>query len=288
MAEIINGKAIAEAIGQELLDRIRTLKQNGVIPGLGVILIGDDSASRVYVRNKKRTGEKLGITVEIEHLPAEVEVSKVERIVRGWNTNPEIDGIIIQLPLPPQFERLRVLDMVDPRKDVDGFSSQNLGLLLSGRPRFIPATPQGVLEILKRTRTRVKGRHCVIVGRSTIVGRPMAVLLLRKTDDNFGDGTVTVCHSRTENLPAFTKTADILIVAVGRPRMIKKEMVKRGAVVIDVGSSRVEDKWVGDVDDGVRDVAEKITPVPGGVGPLTVIMLMKNTVQAAEWRLRHS
>ncbi|RKX69663.1 bifunctional 5,10-methylene-tetrahydrofolate dehydrogenase/5,10-methylene-tetrahydrofolate cyclohydrolase [candidate division WOR-3 bacterium] len=288
MAEIISGKAIAEEIGRELLDRVRDLKRRGIIPGLGVVLVGDDPASKVYVRNKKRTGEKLGIEVTIEHLPAHVKPEEVVALINRWNENSEIDGMIIQLPLPPSFDKQKLLDLVDPMKDVDGFSSYNLGRLFSGEPQFIPATPQGILEILRRTRTRVRGRHCVIVGRSTIVGRPMAALLLMKRDDDFGDGTVTVCHSRTENLPQITRSADILIVAVGRPRFIKPEMVKPGAVVIDVGSNRVEDKWVGDVDEGVREVAAKITPVPGGVGPLTVIMLMKNTIQAAEWRLKRS
>lgn len=288
MGEIINGKAIAEEISQELLSKIGELKRRGIIPGLGVILVGDDPASSIYVRNKKKTGEKLGIEVFIEHLPDDVEPEQVEEIVKAWNENSEIDGMIIQLPLPAQFEKQKILDLVDPQKDVDGFSSSNLGRLFSGHPRFIPGTPQGILEILKRTETKVSGRHCVIVGRSTIVGRPMAALLMRKVGDEWGDGTVTICHSRTENLPQFTKLADILIVAIGRARFIKKEMVKQGAVVIDVGSNRVDKKWVGDVDEDVRDVASKITPVPGGVGPLTVIMLMKNTVQAAEWRLKGS
>jgi len=288
MAEIINGKAIAEQVSSGLLSRVAELKRNGIIPGLGVILVGDDPASAVYVRNKKKTGEKLGIEVFIEHLPRNTEPDQVEDLINRWNENSEIDGMIVQLPLPPQFEKQKTLDLVDPRKDVDGFSSANLGRLLSGQPRFIPGTPQGVLEILKRTNTRIKGRHSVIIGRSTIVGRPMAALLLRKVEDGWGDATVTVCHSRTENIPRYTRLADILIVAVGRARFVKKEMVKEGAVVIDVGSNRVDNKWVGDVDEGVREVASKITPVPGGVGPLTVIMLMKNTIQAAEWRLKGS
>jgi methylenetetrahydrofolate dehydrogenase (NADP+)/methenyltetrahydrofolate cyclohydrolase len=243
--------------------------------------VGDDPASQVYVRNKTRACEETGIRSEQHHLPADAPEKALQKRIRALNVDPAVHGILVQLPLPKQIDAERVLAAVSPAKDVDGFHAQNLGALVQGRPGFVPGTPAGILRLLEHARVPLAGSRAVIVGRSTIVGKPLALLLLQK------DATVTICHSKTKDLAATTRQADILVVAVGRARLVTADMVKPGACVIDVGVNRLADnKIAGDVDFGaVKEVAGAITPVPGGVGPMTVAMLLVNTVLAAEMAL---
>jgi len=282
-AKIIDGKSLAAQVRDSLRNAIATLAARGVRPGLAAILAGNDPASRVYVSNKARACEDAGVRSEIHELPETVSESVLlERIAR-LNADRAVHGVLVQLPLPRHLDAHRVLEAVSPAKDVDGFHAVNLGALVQGRPGFVPGTPAGVMRMIEHAGVDLAGRHAVIVGRSTIVGKPLALLLLQK------DATVTICHSKTADLASVTRQADILVAAVGKARMITAPMVKPGACVIDVGINRLADgKLSGDVDfAGVKEVAGAITPVPGGVGPMTVAMLMANTVRAAELFLEH-
>lgn len=288
-AQLISGKEIAADIRAEVKTRVAELKeQRGTVPGLATVLVGEDPASQLYVGMKNKAAKEAGIHSRQLTLSADTSEDELLGLIAGLNADPEIHGILVQLPLPSQIDEQKVLLAVDPDKDVDGFHPVNVGRLATGDPHVLaPCTPRGVVEMLLRTGNDPKGKHVVVVGRSNIVGRPMASLLLRR--GRGGDATVTVAHSRTADLGAMTRLADIVIVAVGRPDTVTADMVREGAVVIDVGTNRVDApdtdrgyKVVGDVDfDGVREVASWITPVPGGVGPMTIAMLLSNTVDAA-------
>ncbi|MDI9485129.1 MAG: bifunctional methylenetetrahydrofolate dehydrogenase/methenyltetrahydrofolate cyclohydrolase FolD [Bacillota bacterium] len=276
-AQIIDGKAIAAEIRSELAKQVAELAAQGKTPGLDVILVGEDPASKVYVRNKERTSKEIGINSTVHRLPEETTREELLGLIEKLNNDPTVHGILVQLPLPGHLDEEEVINTISPEKDVDGFHPINAGKLLIGDDdAFVACTPAGVLELVKRTGVPIQGKNVVVVGRSNIVGKPAAVLFLRE------HATVTVCHSRTQDLPAECRRADILIAAVGRPEMIKKEWIKPGAIVIDVGINRVDGKLVGDVDyENVKEVAGYITPVPGGVGPMTIAMLLRATVQAA-------
>ncbi len=296
-AERLSGGMVAAELRAEAAAVAKALAAAGRQPGLGVLLVGDDPASAVYVRNKTQACEETGILHQTMRLALSATTDEVAAVVDGYNQRSDIHGILVQLPLPPQVDTDRVLRLVDPAKDVDGFHPENTGLLVQKRPRFVPCTPAGIMALLQRTGVAVAGRRAVVLGRSDVVGKPMALLLLH------GDATVTVCHSRTRDLPGVTREADILVAAIGRPGFVRAEHVKPGAVVIDVGINRITDevmarelggeaRWeeflrrgqllVGDVHaPSVSQVASALTPVPGGVGPLTIAMLMKNTVAAA-------
>ncbi|MCD6459984.1 bifunctional methylenetetrahydrofolate dehydrogenase/methenyltetrahydrofolate cyclohydrolase FolD [bacterium] len=288
-AKLISGKEIAKTVYEHLKSRIKIIKKIcGKTPGLAVILVGNNPASQVYVRMKTKMCEKLGILSEHIELAGSASHQEVIDNVKKLNNNNDIDGILVQLPLPSQCGENIILNTISPDKDVDGFHPENMGNLLIGKPKFIPCTPLGIWVMLKQSGYSPEGKHVVIVGRSNIVGKPMFSILCQKT--KYANATVTLCHSRTKNLPEITKTADILIAAIGRPHFITKEMVKPGTVVVDVGINRVDDsssprgyKLVGDVDfDEVSKAAEAITPVPGGVGPMTIAMLMNNTILSCE------
>ena len=296
-ARLLDGTALARALREELRGEVAALAAAGRRPGLGVVLVGDDPASAVYVRAKTRACEELGIHSETARMPAEATTGQVLAQVSAWNAAPHVHGILVQLPLPPQVDAQRVLDHVRPDKDVDGFHPENVGLLVQKRPRFVACTPAGVMELLRREGTPLRGARAVVLGRSDIVGKPMALLLMH------ADATVTVCHSRTRDLPAVTREADLLIAAIGKAGFVRAEHVKPGAVVVDVGINRVDDPalaaelleperlarfrekgqaLVGDVHfPQVREVASALTPVPGGVGPLTIAQLLRNTVRSA-------
>jgi methylenetetrahydrofolate dehydrogenase (NADP+) / methenyltetrahydrofolate cyclohydrolase len=296
-ARTLDGREIAREIKEELRVRLAGLAAAGVRPGLGVVLVGEDPASAVYVRSKTRSCEEIGLFHETRRLPASATTAEVLAAVDDYNARGEIHGILVQLPLPPQVDAQGVLDRVRPDKDVDGFHPANVGRLVQKRPRFVPCTPAGIMEMLKRSGIEVAGRRAVVLGRSDIVGKPMALLLMH------ADATVTVCHSRTRDLAAVTREADILVAAIGRAGLVRAEHVKPGAVVVDVGMNRVIDgeaarellvpsrlaalekkgeALVGDVHaPSVLPVAGALTPVPGGVGPLTIAMLLSNTVRAA-------
>jgi methylenetetrahydrofolate dehydrogenase (NADP+)/methenyltetrahydrofolate cyclohydrolase len=306
-ATILDGKAIAASIRSELADRIAAVKSAlGRPPGLVILLVGDDPASEVYVRSKLKTGEEAGMRVHLETLPAAASLEDVLGVVRRYNADDAFDGILVQSPLPPALGKeaeKQVFDAIDPSKDVDGFSPISAGLVSQNRDGFAPCTPAGVIEMLERSGIEIAGKHAVVVGRSDIVGKPMAMLLLHR------NATVSICHSRTPDLKAITRQADILVAAVGRAAMLTPEHVAAGTVVIDVGINAVTDKaqaeeifanhpkrlavfnkrgsvLVGDVHPDVADVAGALSPVPGGVGPLTIAMLMANTVKSAEKRAR--
>jgi methylenetetrahydrofolate dehydrogenase (NADP+)/methenyltetrahydrofolate cyclohydrolase len=287
-ASVISGKEIAADIRAELKERVATLAEQGLVPGLATVLVGEDPASSVYVGMKNKAAGEAGIYSRQITLSADTPEDELLGVVAGLNADPQIHGILVQLPLPDQIDESKVLLAIDPGKDVDGFHPMNVGRLSTGALDVLtPCTPRGVIEMLVRSGHDPSGKHAVVVGRSNIVGRPMASLLLRKAQG--GNATVTVAHSRTADLGAMTRQADILIAAIGRPEMITADMVKPGAVVIDVGVNRVDApdrergyKLVGDVAyDEVKEVAGAITPVPGGVGPMTIAMLLKNTVDAA-------
>jgi methylenetetrahydrofolate dehydrogenase (NADP+)/methenyltetrahydrofolate cyclohydrolase len=288
-AEIISGKEIAATIRGETADRVAALQEkHDFTPGLATVLVGEDPASQSYVGMKNKTAKEMGIYSRQITLDTETPEAELLGIVDGLNADPEIHGILVQLPLPDQIDESKILMAIDPAKDVDGFHPINVGRLATGeKDVLVPCTPAGIVQMLLRSGNDPSGKHCVIVGRSNIVGRPMASLLLRKAPG--GNATVTVCHSRTADLGAMTRLADILIVAIGWPNTVTADMVKPGAAVIDVGTNRVDDdtrergwRLVGDVAfDEVKDVASAITPVPGGVGPMTITMLMSNTVDAA-------
>lgn len=276
MAILIDGKAVAAKVKAEAAKEVENLKKKGIAPGLAVILVGDDPASKIYLRNKKRACEETGIYSEEYTLPQSASQKEVLDLIGRLNKTPEIHGILVQSPLPEGLDEAAVVESIDPKKDVDGFHAYNVGKLVQGRPCFQSCTPAGIIELIRSTGTEIEGKRCVVVGRSDIVGKPMALLLLRH------NGTVTICHSKTKELAAMTRQADILVCAVGKPCFITAEMVKPDAVVIDVGMNRENGKLCGDVDfDGVEPLASYITPVPGGVGPMTIAMLMKNTVAAA-------
>ncbi len=287
-ARTIDGKSIAAEVKEELGVRVAALSRGGVVPGLAVVLVGDDPASAVYVRNKAKAAHKIGIDDRTVRLPAETTRAELLERIAELGDDTSVHGILVQLPLPSHLDPAGVIEAIDPSKDVDAFHPENVGLISAGRPRFLPCTPAGVREILRREKIPTAGRHVVIVGRSDIVGRPLAGMLLHRGDE--GDATVTVCHSRTPDLAHHTRQAEILIAAVGVPELIRGDMIAEGAVIIDVGVNRVEDasrrrgyRLVGDVafDEAVERAAA-ITPVPGGVGPMTIAMLLSNTVAAAE------
>jgi methylenetetrahydrofolate dehydrogenase (NADP+)/methenyltetrahydrofolate cyclohydrolase len=287
-AKLIDGNVIAKEIKEEVRAGVERLRaQRGLVPGLATVLVGEDPASQSYVSMKNRDAKEIGLHSRQITLPADTSEAELLKLVADLNADPAIHGILVQLPLPEQIDEMRVLLAIDPAKDVDGFHPFNVGRLSTGATNVLaPCTPRGVVEMLLRTGNDPAGKHCVVVGRSNIVGRPMASLLLRK--GRGGDATVTVAHSRTPDLGAVTRQADILIVAIGRPRTVTRDMVRPGAVVIDVGVNRVDDpgsekgfRLVGDVAfDEVKEVASAITPVPGGVGPMTRAMLMSNTLDA--------
>lgn len=289
-AKLLEGKSIARQIETELAEEIADfIQNNGQAPSLAAVLVGDDPASAVYVRNKSQACERVGIEGKLHRLPADTSEDQLLELVAQLNADDEINGILIQLPLPKQIRASRVLDAVHPLKDVDCFHPENVGLLWQGRPRFLPCTPHGCLQILARNGYSVAGKQVVIVGRSEIVGKPLAALLVSKSSPlgpELANATVTVCHSQTADLASVTRQADVLIAAIGSPKFIKADMVKPGAVVVDVGINRTPEGLCGDVDfDAVREVAGAITPVPRGVGPLTVTMLMHNTLTAARRQL---
>lgn len=278
MAIRIDGKAVAAQVRAQVAQDAAALKARGVQPGMAVVLVGDDPASKIYVNNKKKACAETGIYSEEHILPAETTQEELLALIEKLNADEKIHGILVQSPLPKHLDEKLVVEHIDPRKDVDAFHAYNVGRIMIGDYTFLPCTPAGVIELIRSAGVVIEGKSCVVVGRSNIVGKPMAMLLLHC------NGTVTICHSRTKNLAEICRGADILVAAVGRAKMITADMVKPGAVVIDVGMNRDENgRLCGDVDfDAVEPVASYITPVPGGVGPMTIAMLMKNAVRAAE------
>ena len=281
MAQIINGKEISEATRADIALEVAQLKRQGITPGLAVILVGDDPASRVYVNNKKKACAQLGMLSEEYALAADTSMEDLLKLIDSLNGRDDIHGILCQLPLPKHLDEKAVINAISPEKDVDAFHPVNVGGIMIGDYKFLPCTPAGVMEMLRRSNIDVAGKHCVVIGRSNIVGKPMAMLLLH------ANATVTVCHSRTQNLKEICRTADVLVASVGKAGFVTADMVKEGAVVIDVGINRTADgKLCGDVDFAeVEPVASAITPVPGGVGPMTITMLMQNTLAAAKYKL---
>ncbi len=287
-AKIIDGKQVAADMREELKTEVARLKKKGIVPGLGVILVGEDPASQSYVTAKERACEEIGIYSDDNRLDADTSQQKLLALIRKMNRDRKINGILVQLPLPDGLNEAEVLLAIDPAKDVDGFHPMNVGKMVVGEKAFLPCTPHGVIQLLIRNGVILNGAEVVIVGRSNIVGKPLANMLIQKNDK--GNATVTVCHTRTKNLAAHTKRADIVIAAAGKPNTVTADMVKDGVVVIDVGVNRVEDatkkqgyRLVGDVDfDVVKEKASLITPVPGGVGPMTITMLLYNTVESAK------
>lgn len=285
-AAILNGKALSEQIRAEIAVEVAEfIAKTGVTPCLAAVLVGDDPGSQVYVRNKQKACEKAGIASQLHRPPTETTTEELLALIDRLNRDPAVHGILVQSPPPKHIDERRVLSAINPLKDVDAFHPENVGLIVQGQPRFLPCTPHGVQQLLIRNNIPIAGANVVVVGRSDIVGKPMAILLMQKGPG--GDATVTVCHSRTRDLAAVTRQADILIVAIGRARFVTADMVKPGAVVIDVGMNRLESGLAGDVDfDAVKEVASQITPVPGGVGLLTVTMLLHNTLVAARLQQR--
>lgn len=277
MAKLIDGKAVAASVRADVAREVAELKKQGIVPGLAVVIVGDDPASQIYVRNKRRACENTGIYSEEYALPENTTQQELLELINRLNRDPKISGILVQSPLPQGLDEAAVVESIRPEKDVDAFHSSNVGKLMQGRPLFQPCTPSGIIELIRSVGVSIEGARCVVVGRSNIVGKPLAMLLLQN------NGTVTVCHSRTQGLADITRQGDILISAAGKAGLITAEMVKSGAVVIDVGMNRGADrKLCGDVDfAGVEPVASYLTPVPGGVGPMTIAMLMKNTMMAA-------
>ena len=282
MAEIIDGKLVSSTIRSRLAEEIEAFKaDSGIVPGLAVVLVGENPASLVYVRNKKKACEQVGINSYEITFPADVSEAELLSSIKELNTNPDVHGILVQLPLPAHINEETVINAIDPDKDVDAFHPSNVGKIMIGNYTFLPCTPAGIMDLLDYYNIDVSGKKCVVLGRSNIVGKPMAHLLLER------NGTVTVCHSRTRNLAEETKCADVLVVAVGKPEFVNADMVKPGAVIIDVGINRTNDgKLVGDVEfSSVSSVASYISPVPGGVGPMTITTLLKNTFSAAKQAL---
>jgi methylenetetrahydrofolate dehydrogenase (NADP+)/methenyltetrahydrofolate cyclohydrolase len=291
--QILDGRATAELVKTEIAAAVAEIKaRGGKVPHLAAVIVGDDGASHTYVNNKVRTCKELGFDSSLISLPTNTSEAELLQTVAGLNENDDIDGFIVQVPLPAHINEDKVTEAIDPEKDVDGFHPENLGRMMLGLPSYISATPNGILELLKRNNIKTAGKHCVVVGRSNIVGTPMSVLMSRNTEP--GNCTVTLVHSRTSNMQEICASADILIVAIGKPEFIKADMVKEGAVVIDVGTTRVPDaskekgfSLKGDVDfDAVKDKCSFITPVPGGVGPMTIVSLMQNTLLARSRKMR--
>lgn len=283
-ARLIDGKALSDAVKAEVAQRVRALKERGLVPGLAVVLVGADPASQVYVRNKAAACEKAGLHSRVIRLEADISEQELLDVVHQLNDDPEVHGILVQLPLPGHMNAAKVIEAIAASKDVDGFHISNAGLLMTGQPLFRPCTPYGVMKMLESENVTVRGAEAVIVGASNIVGKPMAMLLLA------AGATVTLCNSKTRDLGAQTRRADILVVATGKPKMVTGDMIKPGAIVIDVGINRGADgKLVGDVEfESAKAVAGAITPVPGGVGPMTIAMLLVNTLEAAERSAKHS
>jgi methylenetetrahydrofolate dehydrogenase (NADP+)/methenyltetrahydrofolate cyclohydrolase len=281
-AALLDGKRLAQTIRTELTAEAQRLASRGVRPGLAAVLVGDNQASQIYVRNKRKACADVGMASWLHELPGTTPQAELLALIERLNADPAVHGILVQLPLPAQIDEAAIIRSVAPIKDVDGFGPENLGLLATGHPRYLPCTPYGVQQLLVRNGVKVDGAHVVIVGRSNIVGKPLALILMQKAPG--ANATVTVCHSRSRNLADLTRQADIVVVAIGQARFLKADMVRPGAVVVDVGMNRVANEKlpVGDVDfAGVSQVASAITPVPGGVGPMTITMLLANTVQAA-------
>lgn len=282
-AKIIHGKVVAENLRNEMKETVSKMKQEGINPHLTVILVGDDPASQSYVRGKEKASHEVGISSEIIRMPATTTEEQLLDVIDELNNNEAVHGILVQLPLPKHIDEEKVIEAIVPEKDVDGFHPINVGKMILGQETFLPCTPHGIIKLLEGIDVDLAGKHVVVIGRSNIVGKPMGQLLLNK------DATVTYCHSRTNDLQSFTKRADILIVAVGRANMIDASFIKDGAIVIDVGVNRIEDGTLaGDVDfESAKEIASYITPVPGGVGPMTITMLLHNTIKAAQ-RLSHN
>ncbi len=287
VAKLIDGKLIANKVKDEIKAEVAGLIDNNLhTPHLVAIIVGKDPASETYVASKERAAKSVGITSSVYKYPSDISEDELISAIEFINNDDDVDGLIVQLPLPKQIDVDKIIERIDPKKDVDGFHPMNVGKLAIGQPSFVSATPAGVMELLKRYKVKTEGKHCVVLGRSNIVGSPMSMLMSKKT--NPGNATVTVCHSKTKDIKNYTRDADILICAIGKPMFVTKEMVKPGAVVIDVGIHRIDDakskkgyKIVGDVDyENVKSVASMITPVPGGVGPMTIAMLLKNTLTA--------
>jgi methylenetetrahydrofolate dehydrogenase (NADP+)/methenyltetrahydrofolate cyclohydrolase len=286
-AALLDGKQLAQTMQAEVAAEVAAFAaKHGVRPGLAAVLVGDDPASQTYVSGKRKACEKAGLESWLHHLPRETTQAELLDLVARLNADPAVHGILVQLPLPRQIDEATVIRAVSPAKDVDGFTPENLGLLAAGVPRFLPCTPHGVQQLLLRNGVKLDGAHVVIVGRSNIVGKPLALILLQKAA--VANATVTVCHSRSRDIGALTREADVVVVAIGQAQFLTADMVRPGAVVVDVGITRLPDKrLVGDVDfAGVSQVASRITPVPGGVGPMTVTMLLYNTLRAAEMQAR--
>jgi methylenetetrahydrofolate dehydrogenase (NADP+)/methenyltetrahydrofolate cyclohydrolase len=286
-ARILDGKKIAMDIRGEIAARLKRFQeQSGITPCLAAVLVGDDPASHVYVRNKEVACQKAGFESRLYRLDSHTSTEILLQLLDTLNHDPDVHGILVQLPLPKHIDERRVLDRVQPKKDVDAFAPENVGLLSQGRPRFLPCTPHGVMQLLHRCEIPISGKEVVVVGRSDIVGKPLVSLCLQRSGPggtSNANATVTCCHSQTEDLASMTRRADVLMVAVGQPKSITRDMVKPGAVVIDIGINRVGDHLVGDVDfEAVSQIAGAITPVPGGIGPLTIAMLLENTLIAAE------
>lgn len=278
MAKILDGKLVSQRIKNKLKEKVADMKEKGVSVGLAVVIVGDDPASRIYVNSKKKACEEIGIYSEEHALPKATSEQDLLALVDKLNHDDKIDGILVQLPLPSHIDEKKIINAIDPKKDVDAFHPVNVGKIMIGDFDFLPCTPAGVMELIAESGIEISGKNCVVIGRSNIVGKPQAMLLLHK------NGTVTICHSKTKNLKEIVKNADIVVAAVGVPQMVTGDMIKEGAVVIDVGMNRLENrKLVGDVNfEECEKKAAAITPVPGGVGPMTIAMLMKNTVKAAE------
>lgn len=278
MAVLIDGKSIAQEVKDEVAQEVKKLVDKGVQPGLAVVIVGDDPASRIYVNNKKKACQAVGIYSEEYALPCQTTQEELLKLVKELNGNPAIHGILVQSPLPDGLDESAVVEAIDPHKDVDAFHAYNVGKIMQGKYTFLPCTPAGIIRMLHRVNVEIQGKRCVVIGRSDIVGKPMAMLLLHE------NGTVTICHSKTKNIKEICREADILVSAVGKAHFVTADMVRPGAVVVDVGMNRDKNgKLCGDVDfEEVEPVASYITPVPGGVGPMTIAMLMKNTVAAAK------
>jgi methylenetetrahydrofolate dehydrogenase (NADP+)/methenyltetrahydrofolate cyclohydrolase len=284
-ARLLDGKQLAQTMQAEIAAQAAAFAQQyGRRAGLAAVLVGENPASQRYVRNKRRDCERVGIDSWLHALPADTAQPALLDLIARLNADPLVDGILVQLPLPKQIDEAAIIQAVAPSKDVDGFGPESLGLLTSGQPRFLPCTPHGVQQLLVRNGVKIEGSHVVIVGRSLIVGKPLALILMQKAAG--ADATVTVCHSRSRNMGELTRQADIVVVAIGQPRFLKADMVRSGAVVVDVGINSLDGKLVGDVDfEAVREVASAITPVPGGVGPMTITMLLHNTLRSAQRRV---
>ena len=283
---ILSGKEVSASVFDDLKNKIEDLKNHDVVPGLAVVLVGEDPASQIYVRSKTKTFNKLNLHTETYRLPSEVTEASLLDLIKKLNQDPTFHGILVQLPLPKHINSDKIINAIDPNKDVDGFHPENAGLLSIGRPRFIPCTPKGIMRILNHYQINLKGKHVVVIGRSNIVGRPISILTSLKSE--WANGTTTICHSGTSDIEFHTKKADVVVVALGIPGFLTSKMVKDNAIIIDVGINRVDDDsvkgytLVGDVEwEGVKKIASAITPVPGGVGPMTIAMLVENTIEAA-------